>query len=133
MEILVKQLDNPLPEPLDIKACDEFFEALEAEEVEAQMSEKIDSAVKLVNEAIMAEYKRLEEIAKTEEGDPILIEGETTAGYFCHLMVDPKEVARIALEYNYPVWHILQQDYPDGMWEDLGRKFGLETVCSMDL
>ena len=34
MEILVKQLDNPLPEPLDIKAYDEFFEALEAEEVE---------------------------------------------------------------------------------------------------
>lgn len=34
MEILVKQLDNPLPEPLDIKACDKFFEALEAEEVE---------------------------------------------------------------------------------------------------
>ena len=34
MEILVKQLDNPLPEPLDIKTCDEFFEALEAEEVE---------------------------------------------------------------------------------------------------
>ena len=34
MEILVKQLDNPLPEQLDIKACDEFFEALEAEEVE---------------------------------------------------------------------------------------------------
>jgi len=22
MEILVKQLDNPLPEPLDIKVCD---------------------------------------------------------------------------------------------------------------
>ena len=133
MEILVKQLDNPLPEPLDIKACDEFFEALEAEEVEVQMSEKIDSAVKLVNESIMAEYKRLEEIAKTEEGDPILVEGETTAGYFCHMMVDPKEVAKIVLEYNYPVWHILGEDYPEGMWEDLGRKFGLATVCSIDL
>lgn len=33
MEILVKQLDNSLPEPLDIKACDEFFEALKAKEV----------------------------------------------------------------------------------------------------
>ena len=96
-------------------------------------NDKLDSAVNLVNEAIMAEYKRLEEIAKTEDGDPILIEGETTAGYFCHLMVDPKEVAKIALEYNYPVWHILQQDYPDAMWEDLGRKFGLATVSSIDL
>lgn len=34
MEISVKQLDNPLPDPLDIRACDEFFEALENEEVE---------------------------------------------------------------------------------------------------
>ena len=36
MEILVKQLDSPLPDPLDIRACDEFFEALENEEVEFQ-------------------------------------------------------------------------------------------------
>lgn len=103
------------------------------ETIKRSNDEKLAEAVKLVNDAIMAEYKRLEKIAKTEEDDPILIEGETTAGYFCHLMVDPQDVAKIALEYNYPVWHILQQDYPDGMWEDLGRKFGLETVCSMDL
>ena len=96
-------------------------------------NKKLDSAVSLVNEAIREEYKRLQEIANTEEGDPIMVEGETTAGYFCHLMVDPKDVAKIALEYNYPVWHILGEDYPDGMWEDLGRKFGLETVCSIDL
>ena len=95
--------------------------------------DKLHEAVKLVNDAIMDEFKRIEEIAKTEEGDPILIEGETTAGYFCHLMVDPKDVAKIALEYNYPVWLILEHDYPDGMWEDLGRKFGLATVCSIDL
>ena len=101
--------------------------------MEKEKDSKLHEAVKLVNEAIMAEYKRIEEIAKTEEGDPILIEGETIAGYFCHLMVDPKDVAKIALEYNYPVWHILEHDYPDGMWEDLGRKFGLATVCSIDL
>ncbi|MBQ6127523.1 hypothetical protein IJI69_02415 [Candidatus Saccharibacteria bacterium] len=94
---------------------------------------KLHEAVKLVNDAIMDEFKRIEEIAKTEEGDPILIEGETTAGYFCHLTVDPKDVAKIVLEYNYPVWHILEHDCPDGMWEDLGRKFGLATVCSIDL
>lgn len=34
MEIQVKQLDNPLPDPLNITKCDEFFEALENEEVE---------------------------------------------------------------------------------------------------
>lgn len=98
-----------------------------------EISDKLASATKLVNEAIKKERERLEEIAKTEEGDPILIEGETTAGYYCQMMVDPKDVAKIALEYNYPVWHILKEDYPDGMWEDLGRKFGLATVCSVDL
>ena len=103
------------------------------ETIKRRNDERLTEAVKLVNEAITAEFKRLEEIAKTEEGDPIMIEGETTAGYYCHIMVDPKDVAKIALEYNYPFWHILQQDYPDGIWEDLGRKFGLETVCSMDL
>lgn len=34
-------------------------------------NDKLDSAVNLVNEAIMAEYKRLEEITKTDEGNPI--------------------------------------------------------------
>ncbi len=66
--------------------------------------DKLISAVKLVNEAIMAEYKRLEEVSKTEESEPIMVEGETTAGYFCQLTVDPKDVAKIMLDYNYPVW-----------------------------
>ena len=99
----------------------------------SQKNDKFDSAVNLVNEAIMAEYKRLEEIAKSGGGRSIMIEGKTTAGYFCQMVVDPKDVAKIALEYNYPVWHILKEDYPDDMWEDLGRKFGLATVCSIDL
>ena len=95
--------------------------------------DKLISAVKLVNEAIMTEYKRLEEISKTEEGKPIMVEGETTAGYFCQLMVDPKDVAKIMLDYNYPVWRVLEEDAPDAMWEELGYKFGLAHVCSVDL
>lgn len=83
--------------------------------MEKEKDDKLHEAVKLVNDAITAEYKRIEEIAKTEEGDPILIEGEITAGYFCHMMADPKDVVKIVLEYNYPVWHILGEDYPDGM------------------
>ena len=55
------------------------------ETIKRRNDEKLVEAVKLVNEAIVAEYKRLEDIAKTEEGDPILIEGETTAGYLIDL------------------------------------------------
>lgn len=90
-------------------------------------------AVEIVNNAIDKRRKELEEIAKTEEADPILIEGETTAGYPCQMMVDPKDVAKIALEYDYPVWETLLLDAPDGMWEDLARKFGLAAVGTMDL
>lgn len=96
-------------------------------------NDKLASAVKLVNEAIMAEYKRLEKISKTEEGEPITVEGETTAGYFCQMMADPKDVAKIMLDYNYPVWRVLEEDAPNGMWEDLGYKFGLKTACWVDL
>ena len=96
-------------------------------------NEKLVSAVKSVNEATRAERQRLEEIARTEEGEPILVEGETTAGYYCQLMVDPKDAAKIMLEYDYPVWRVLEEDAPDAMWEDLGRKFGLEHVCLVDL
>lgn len=95
--------------------------------------EKLASAVKLVNEAIAAEHKRLEILAKTEENDPILVEGETSAGYYCQMMVDPKDVASIMLDYNYPVWRVLEEDAPDNMWEELGYKFGLAHVCSVDL
>ena len=96
-------------------------------------NEKLVSAVQSVNEATRAERQRLEEIARTEEGEPILVEGETTAGYYCQLMVDPKDVAKILLEYDYPVWRVLEEDAPRAMWEDLGRKFGLMTVLSLDL
>ena len=76
---------------------------------------------------------KYETIAKAEEQDPILVEGETSAGYCCQLMVGPKDVAKILLEYDYPVWRVLEEEAPDEMWGDLGRKFGLEHVCSVDL
>ena len=31
------------------------------------------------------------------------------------------------------VWSVFKEDAPDDMWEDLGRKFGLEHICSVDL
>ena len=52
----------------------------------------------------MDEFKKLEEIAKSDnKDDPIMIEGEITTGYYCQMIVAPKEVAKIILEYNHPV------------------------------
>lgn len=62
-----------------------------------------------------------------------MLEGSTEKGYSCYMMVDPKDVARIFLEYNYPVWSILEEESPIELWDDLARFYGLETVNSVDL
>ena len=46
---------------------------------------------------------------------------------------EPQEVAKIFVDYDYALYYVLGEDAPDAMWEDLGRKFGLEYVCSVDL
>lgn len=93
----------------------------------------LEDAVAVVNEAISKERQRLLEISKKEEQDPICLEGETSAGYYCQLMVDPKDVAKILLDYDFPLYSVLNEDAPDMMWEDLGRKYGIKTVCSVDI
>lgn len=97
------------------------------------MGIKVDDAAAVVQKEIRDLRTKYATIAKTEEQDPIMVEGETSTGYYCQLMADPKDVAKILLEYDYPVWRVLGEDAPDAMWEDLGRKFGLEHVCLVDL
>ena len=97
------------------------------------MAIKLEDAVAVVQKEIRKRREKYESVAKTEEQDPIMVEGETSAGYFCQLMVDPQEVAKIFVDYDYALYRVLGEDAPDAMWEDLGRKFGLEHVCSVDL
>ncbi len=91
------------------------------------------TAVRMVKDAIDREREKLQKIANDVDQSPVMIEGETSEGYYCQLMVDPKDAARIMLEYNYPVWNILMEDAPDAMWRDLARKFGIAVVSSVDL
>ena len=86
------------------------------------MAIKLEDAVAVVQKEIRKWREKYESVANENGQDhPIMVEGETTAGYYCQLMVNPQEVA------------VLGEDAPDAMWEDLGRKFGLEHVCSVDL
>lgn len=93
----------------------------------------ISEAVRLVNAEIEAVRKRLEDISQTEEASPILVEGETSAGYFAQIMASPSEVAKIMLKYDYHFWNILEQDAPDNMWLDIAEMVGLESVSSVDI
>lgn len=94
---------------------------------------ELAKAVAIVNKAIQNETIRLTEIANTEEGDPILVEGETSTGYQCQLMVDPQGCARIALQYDFPTYKILEEDFPEDMWKAFSQEYGLGAVSSVDL
>ena len=93
----------------------------------------LTAAIEKVNAAIQKERERLEKIAQTDEASPISVEGTTSKGYYCNLMVDPKEVAKIMLEYDYPVWSVLGEDAPDDMWNSLAYKFGLGSISAADI
>ncbi len=65
--------------------------------------------------------------------DPVLVEGETMAGYYCQMMIGPKLVAEILLKYDYPIFRVLGEEGPDAMWHEIASKLGLASVSSVDL
>lgn len=94
---------------------------------------KLSEAVELVNAAIREEWERYDKVAHTEEGDPVMVEGETHTGVIVHALVDPKEIAKIYLEYDYPTTVVLGDDAPQAMWDAIARLVGIESCYSVDL
>lgn len=150
---ITRPVIKTLPDPLDIKATDDFFEALANDEIEFQGTgmkdevetregdknaksknqAKLSEAVELVNAAIREEWERYDKVAHTEEGDPVMVEGETHTGVIVHALVDPKEIAKIYLEYDYPTTVVLGDDAPQAMWDAIARLVGIESCYSVDL
>ena len=60
-----------------------------------------------------------------------MLVGETVTGYYAQLMVNPKTVAKIMLDYDYPFWTILDEEAPQGMWDQLAKVFGLDAVSEV--
>ena len=94
----------------------------------------LSEAVRTVRKAIAAEEDRLKELANDDEADPVLLTGETTAGYIVHVKVDhPEKVVQIMLDYQHPLHMVLEEDSPQEMWDELARMAGLDTVFSADI
>ena len=100
---------------------------------QAKQDIPLSEAARIVREAISAEENRLKQLVNSEENEPILLEGETSARYDVQMMVDPAQVAKIMLDYRYPVYKVLEEDAPQGIWDDLAEMVGLENVYSVDL
>ena len=90
-------------------------------------------AVRVVRKAISDEEDHLKEIANGQDEEPIMLEGETSAGYIVHVMADPAKVARIMLDFQHPLFKVLGEDSPQDMWDELARMVGLESVYSVDM
>lgn len=103
------------------------------ETAKRRKDEKLAEAIKIVNAEIRVLRDEYEKIAHTEEQDPIMVEGETTKGYPVHTMVDPKEIAKIFLWYDYATIRVLGEDAPDNMWKSIADLVGLDTVYGVDL
>ena len=95
--------------------------------------DELERAVKVVREAIREQELLYEELASKDDQSPVMVEGATKTGYYCQIMVDPKDAARIMLDYNYPTWKVLEEDSPTEMWSSLADLYGLESVSSIDL
>jgi len=101
-----------------------------------KLTKEQQDAVDTVQQAISDYRTQLEAITLVKEGfepDPILIEAETKTGYYCQMMVNPKDAAEILLKYDFPIYEVLGDEAPQGMWDDLAEQFGVEAVTSFDL
>ena len=90
-------------------------------------------AINVVKAAIAAEVKRLEAITIKDDPEPVMLEGETSRGYQVQTMINPAKVAKVMLDYDYPTYKILKEDAPQGLWDELAKLVGLDSVYSVDL
>ena len=99
-----------------------------------KLTKEQQDAVDTVQQAISDYRTQLEAMTLSNDDlDPILIEGETETGYSCSMMVNPKDVAKILLKYDFPIYEVLGDEAPQGMWDDLAEQFGVGAVTSFDL
>ena len=94
-----------------------------------------ERAREIILQAISDYRTRLEAFTLTDKDDldPVMVDGETRTGYYCQMLVNPKEVAEIVLKYDYPVFAVLKEEPPRAMWAELADHFGLDSVSSIDL
>ena len=98
-----------------------------------QDNNELSKAVKIVQEAIRAQENYYKKIVETDGQSLVMLEGETSTGYYCQMMVDPKDVAKVFLDYQYPIWSVLDEEPPMGMWERLAEIYGLSSVGSVNI
>ncbi len=96
--------------------------------------DRLEEAVKIVNETIAEKRKELEKMLDEDErSDLVEVEGETHTGYIVRSLVEPTRIAKILLNHDYAMYAVLREDFQEDMWHDLADEMGLESVFSVDV
>lgn len=93
----------------------------------------VSDAVRQVNARIAEVRAKLERIARDSEAPLISVEGETSTGFCAIAQIARNEIAAVMLRYDYPVWHVLGEDAPDEMWDEIARLVGFERASAVDI
>ena len=93
----------------------------------------LSDAVRQVNAKITDVRTKLEQIAKDTEGSLISVGGKTSTGCCATAQVAQNAVAEVMLRYDHPVWYVLEEDTPDGMWDEIAELVGFEYASSVDI
>lgn len=93
----------------------------------------LSDAVRQVNAKITDLRAKLERMVKDTEASPVSVDGGTSTGCCATAQIARNEVAEVMLRYDYPVWHVLEEDAPEEMWDEIARLVGFEHVSSVDI
>ena len=97
-----------------------------------KIDNRTHTAITIVKRAIKKREEQLRAYT-TAEHEGIEVMGETTMGYLCTVVADPKEISKIMLKYDEPTWSVLEEDCPDSMWMEIAKTVGLELIDSVDI
>ena len=92
----------------------------------------LPEAVRIVNAAIAARTQRMREIVEGEDCGPVALTGETETDCPAVVQVDPAKACKIMLDYDEPIYSVLDIEYPVELWDALANLAGLHDIGSVD-
>ena len=92
----------------------------------------LPEAVRIVNAAIEARTRCMREIVEGEDCGPVALRGETETDCPAVVQVDPAKACKIMLNYDEPIYSVLDIEYPVELWDTLANLAGLHNVSSVD-
>ena len=97
-----------------------------------EKAQKLEEARRVIRQAIDEKRSKYEEVANDDEADAVLLEGITSTGHYCQMMVSSQIIAKIYLKYNYAEDMIISGVANKTMWEEIADTFGVKEVESVD-